>query len=78
MSVLFRCRVDPKVLSQADRVSERLGTSTPEMVRIFLKQIARTGRVPVSLESRPDADVAGPWEQRAKTLETFYDPTKTW
>jgi addiction module RelB/DinJ family antitoxin len=78
MTVLFRCRVDPKTLAKADRVTERLGTSTSEMVRVFLKQIARTGKVPVSLESDADDAVAGSWEQRAATLESFYDPSKTW
>ena len=78
MTVLFRCRIDPKVLGKADKVTESLGTSTPEMVRIFLAQIARTGKVPVSLESRKEEHIAGPWEERAATLESFYDPAKAW
>ena len=78
MSVLFRCRVDPKILSKADRVTESLGTSTAEMVRVFLTEIARTGEVPVSLKSHTNGDIVVPWEQRAKTLESFYDPSKTW
>jgi antitoxin component of RelBE/YafQ-DinJ toxin-antitoxin module len=78
MSVLFRCRINPKVLSKADKVTSRLGTSTPEMVRIFVTQIARTGKVPVSLECGAEDAVAGPWKQRAETLESFYDATKAW
>ena len=31
------------------------------------------GRMPLA-----DASVATPWEQRAKTLESFYDPSKAW
>lgn len=76
MSVLFRCRIDPKVLRKADKVTSRIGTSTPEMVRIFVTQIARTGKVPVSLNG--EERVAGPWKQRAATLEGFYDADKTW
>ena len=80
MNALFRCRVDRKILKQADRVAERLGTSTPEMVRIFVTQIARTGRVPLNLDpgAKSDDAITAPWSDRAKRLETFYDPAKTW
>jgi hypothetical protein len=27
---------------------------------------------------KPDDDLLSPWEQRAKSLESFYDPAKTW
>ncbi len=78
MTVLFRCRVEKGVLQKADRVAERLGTSTPEMVRIFMTQMARTGKVPLSLDPRDEEAVAGPWPERAARLESFYDPAKTW
>jgi hypothetical protein len=26
----------------------------------------------------PEDSIAGPWAQRAATLESFFDPTKTW
>jgi addiction module RelB/DinJ family antitoxin len=50
MTVLFRCRVEKPLLKKAEKVTQSLGTSTGEMVRIFLAQIARTGRVPLKLE----------------------------
>ncbi len=74
MTVLVRCRVEQKLLKKANQVTERLGTSTPEMIRIFLAEIARTGKVPVSLE--PGEKIAGPWKQRAAMLESIYDATK--
>jgi antitoxin component of RelBE/YafQ-DinJ toxin-antitoxin module len=49
MTVLFRCRIEKPLLEKADRVTNRLGTSTAEMVRIFVTQIARSGRVPLNL-----------------------------
>ncbi len=49
--MLFRCRVEPKLLAEAKRVSKRLGTSLEETVRMFMNQIARTGRVPLSLDA---------------------------
>jgi antitoxin component of RelBE/YafQ-DinJ toxin-antitoxin module len=63
---------------KANQVTGRLGTSTPEMIRIFLAEIARTGKVPLSLNTEAEDGIAGPWPQRAATLESFYDPTKTW
>jgi antitoxin component of RelBE/YafQ-DinJ toxin-antitoxin module len=78
MTVLLRCRVKKDLLVKANKVTGRLGTSTPEMIRIFLAEIARTGKVPLSLNMESDERVAGPWPQRAATLESFYDPTKTW
>ncbi len=63
---------------KANKVTDRLGTSTPEMIRIFLAEIARTGKVPVNLNTETDDRIAGPTARRAATLESFYDPTKTW
>lgn len=78
MTVLLRCRVKKDLLRKANKVTGRLGTSTPEMIRIFLAEIARTGRVPLSLNTGADDRIAGPWPNRAATLESFYDSTKTW
>jgi addiction module RelB/DinJ family antitoxin len=77
MSYLWRVRIDEKMLDQADRVTERLGTTTQEMVRVLVAKIARTGAVPLELNLSDDS-VMSPWEQRAQTLENFYDPAKTW
>ena len=76
--MLLRCRVKKDLLTKANKVTNRLGTSTPEMIRIFLAEIARTGKVPVNLNTEADDSIAGPWTERAANLESFYDPTKTW
>ena len=55
MSTVWRVRVDKSVLNKAERVTKRLGTSTQEMVRVFLTQIARSGKVPLKLD--PDDDL---------------------
>lgn len=51
MSTVWRVRIDKSTLNKADRVTKRLGTSTQEMVRVFVTQIARTGKVPLRLDS---------------------------
>lgn len=78
MTVLFRCRIEKPLLDRANRVAEQLGTSTSEMVRIFVTQMARTGRVPLRLDTHPSDSIADPWEHRAAMLESFYDKSKTW
>lgn len=77
MTVLFRCRVKKPLLDKADKVSRSLGTSTGEMVRIFLTEIARTGRVPLNLEVQPDADILPSKKQRDRIMRSL-DDTETW
>ena len=50
MTVLFRCRVEKPLLAKADAVTKTPGSSTAEMFRIFVAEIARTGKVPVALK----------------------------
>ena len=78
MTVLFRCRIDKGLLKKANRVTKHLGTSTSEMVRIFVTQMARTGKVPLNLDAGQDDSIAGPWDQRAAVLESFYGKSKAW
>jgi len=78
MTVLFRCRIKKPLLDKANQVTEQLGTSTAEMFRIFVTEIARTGKVPVSLRLRSEDSIAGSWDARAATLESFYDRSKAW
>lgn len=77
MTVLFRCRVKKPLLDKADKVSRSLGTSTGEMVRIFLTEVARTGRVPVNLQIEPDADIVQSKELRNRMMRSL-DDTETW
>ena len=78
MTVLFRCRVEKPLLKKVNSVTQQLGTDTGEVFRMFLAEIARTGRVPVRLALEPDETAVSPWGQRAGALESFYDESKTW
>ena len=77
MSYLWRVRIDEQTLDRADQVAERLGTTTQEMVRVLVAKIAQTGSIPLELGLADDS-MTTPWEQRSETLESFYDPSKTW
>ena len=46
--------MDPSVLKKADRVTKRIGTSTQEMVRVFVTKIANSGKVPLKLDTDDD------------------------
>jgi antitoxin component of RelBE/YafQ-DinJ toxin-antitoxin module len=76
MTVLFRCRVEKPLLSKADAVTKSLGSSTAEMFRIFVAEIARTGKVPVSLKTTESDDLVD--VQRRNKLWSQLDDTKTW
>lgn len=71
MSVLFRCRIEKSVLDKANEVTGQLGTSTAEMFRIFVAQIARTGKVPLKLEV--PADEVLDKEHRNRVLASLDD-----
>jgi addiction module RelB/DinJ family antitoxin len=77
MTVLFRCRVDPKLLKRAEKVTEKIGTSLPEAVRIFVAQIARTGNVPLSLSAKPESEALVNKGARDKIMRSL-DDTEAW
>lgn len=77
MTVLFRCRVDPKLLKRAAKVTQELGTSLPEAVRIFVAEVARTGSVPLSLSTKPVPDALINKATRDKIMRSL-DDTETW
>jgi len=76
MTVLFRCRVEKPLLKKAEQVTESLGTSTGEMVRVFLAEIARTGRVPVNLKLEKNSDILNK-AARNKMMRSL-DDTNSW
>jgi antitoxin component of RelBE/YafQ-DinJ toxin-antitoxin module len=76
MTVLFRCRVEKPLLAKADAVTKSLGTSTGEMVRVFVAEIARTGKVPVNLRISGNEDVTD--VQRRNKIWSQLDDTQSW
>jgi antitoxin component of RelBE/YafQ-DinJ toxin-antitoxin module len=77
MTVLFRCRVDPKLLKRAEKVTEQLGTSIPETVRMFVAEIARTGSVPLSLSAGSRSNGLINKRARDKIMRDL-DDTEAW
>lgn len=74
--MLFRCRVEKPLLAKANAVTKSLGTSTAEMVRIFVTEIARTGKVPVKLDTSQDGNLLD--IQRRNKIWSELDDAKSW
>jgi addiction module RelB/DinJ family antitoxin len=72
MTKVWRLRIDEKTLKRANQVTERIGTSTQEVVRIFVSKIARSGRVPLELDLNND-DLVLDKERRNKLLASLDD-----
>ena len=76
MTVVFRCRVEKPLLKKADAVAKSLGTSTAEMFRIFVAEIARTGKLPVNLKISGDDDLSD--ISRRNKIWGQLDDTQSW
>ena len=75
MTVIFRGRVDPRKLKKAEKVAEELGTSVPELFRIFIAEVARTGSVPVSMAADKEPLFS---KERRNRIWASLDGTETW
>ena len=70
MTEMFRCRVDKAVLKRAHEISEQMGTSTSELVRIFLKAVAKAGQLPFTPKAESEEDeMLGPLDRRREMLD---------
>ena len=54
MTDVFRVRVERKLLADASRVAEEIGTSPGELVRILFTQLVRRRSVPFPLSADDD------------------------
>jgi addiction module RelB/DinJ family antitoxin len=74
MTEMFRCRVDKTVLKRAHEISEQMGTSTSELVRIFLKAVVKTGQLPFTPKAETEEDeMLGPLKRRREMLDYFHE-----
>ena len=72
MTEMFRCRVEKALLKRAHEVAEEMGTSTSELVRIFLKALAKQGQLPFTpKEASQEDELLGPVGRRREMLEYF-------
>ena len=69
---MLRCRVDKALLKRAHRIAAEMGTSTSELVRIFLKALAKSGQLPFDpKEDSQEDEMLGPIARRREMLDYF-------
>ncbi len=69
---MFRCRVEKDLLRKAHKISDEMGTSTSELVRIFIKTLVKQRRLPFDLTAESEADqIVGPIARRREVLDLF-------
>jgi DNA-damage-inducible protein J len=78
MTEVFRVRVDPKLLKQAQAVAEEIGTSPAELVRIMLKQLVKRRAIPFPLEAPGETEVDITNIQRRNRIWRSLDDSKGW
>jgi addiction module RelB/DinJ family antitoxin len=67
MTVLFRCRVESKLLAQAAQVAADIGTSPAEVVRLCLRQMVNRRAIPFPLQAEtPEDEMLAPTRRRAE------------
>jgi addiction module RelB/DinJ family antitoxin len=74
MTVLLRCRVEDRMKQAADQISQKMGTSTEELVRIFLAALVQGRKMPFlpSAETEED-EMLGPVERRREVADFFHE-----
>ena len=75
MSVLFRCRVDDRLLAKAKCVTEALGTDPAEAFRMFLTEMVRTQRLPLALSLKGEGELE---KKRRNEILRGLDDSEGW
>ena len=55
LSSEIRCRIDQQLKDDAQKVLDQLGLSFSHAIRIFLRQVVRTGGLPFEMKALPQA-----------------------
>ena len=69
---MFRCRVEKDLLQEAHEVSREMGTSTSELVHMFLKALVKGRSLPFTPRAETEEDEAlGSIERRRQMFDYF-------
>jgi addiction module RelB/DinJ family antitoxin len=72
MTEIFRVRIDRKLITQASKVAEEIGTTPGEVVRMMFKQMVKRRTIPFPLHSdAPDDEVFSSADRRNKLADEF-------
>ena len=71
---MFRCRIDRKLIREATRVAEEIGTTPGEVVRMLFAQMAKRRMIPFPLQADAAEDeVLTPARRRAEMLDEMHE-----
>lgn len=69
---MFRVRIDRKLIAQASKVAEEIGTTPGEVVRMLFKQMAKRRTIPFPLHAdAPEDEIFSSAERRSKLWDEF-------
>lgn len=72
MTELFRVRIDRKLIAQASKVAEEIGTTPGEVVRMLFKQMVKRRTIPFPLSAdTPEDEIFSSAERRNKLADQF-------
>jgi RelB antitoxin. len=67
MTELFRVRIEQNLIAEASKITEEIGTTPGEVVRLLFKQMVKRRAIPFPLQAdAPEDDILGPVERRSK------------
>ena len=74
MTDIFRVCIERKLLKEASRVAEEIGTTPGELVRLLFAQLVKQRAIPFSLRAdAPAGDSLADVQRRTKTLRNLDD-----
>ena len=72
MTELLAVRIERSVKQRVARVAKEMGTNSSELVRIFLRAVARHGQLPwTPKEDSQEDEALGPVSRRREMLDYF-------
>jgi addiction module RelB/DinJ family antitoxin len=73
MKVVFRARVEKRLLKQATTVCKEMGLNTQEAVRLFLAAVVRRRELPFKVTTEtPEDELLPPRSRQGDILKSFY------
>jgi addiction module RelB/DinJ family antitoxin len=74
MTDMFRCRIERKLIAQASKVADEIGTTPGEVVRLLFKQMVKRRKIPFPLQAHPlEDEMLSSRERRAAMMDDFYE-----
>jgi addiction module RelB/DinJ family antitoxin len=72
MTDMFRVRIERKLISQAAKVADEIGTTPGEVVRLLFKQMVKRRTIPFSLHAdAPEDEIFTSAKRRVKLWDEF-------